>query len=101
VIVIIGLLLDRIRIYVTSWAVPPEHIHDKYLVDVANTVPTVWPDVFDIFIILGGIGAAALVVLLVFRAIPIVSVWQMQEYHLLSKPVKYIRGHGVLVAKPD
>jgi hypothetical protein len=98
VIVLFGLLLDRIRIYVSSWSVPPDQIHDKYL----KTIPgTMWPDVFDYMIISGAIGASALVILLVFRIIPIVSVWQTQEYQLLSKPVKYIRGHGVLVAKPD
>jgi hypothetical protein len=52
-------------------------------------------------IMVGAIAGAALVMMLVFRAIPIVSIWQTQEYQLLSKPVKFIRGHGVLVAKPD
>ncbi len=97
-IVLIGLLLDRIRIYVSSWAVPPDEIHDKYLKHIPGTV---WPDVFDYMIIVGSIGASALIVMLAFRLVPIVSIWQTQEYQLLSKPVKYIRGHGVLVAKPD
>ena len=97
-IVLLGLLLDRIRIYVTSWAVSPDQIHYKYLKEIPGTV---WPSAFDIMIIIGGISAAALVMLLVFRIIPIVSIWQAQEYQLLSKPVKFIRGHGVLVAKPD
>ncbi len=98
VIVLFGLLLDRLRIYVSAWSIPPEEIHDRYLKHIPDTV---WPDVFDYMIIVGSIGAAALVVLLVFRLIPIVSIWQTQEYQLLSKPVRYIRGHGVLVAKPD
>ena len=98
VIVLLGLLLDRIRIYVSSWSVPPEMIHDKYLKEIPGTV---WPDVFDYMIIAGMIGAAALVAMLIFRAVPIVSIWQTQEYQLLSKPVRFIRGHGVLVAKPD
>ncbi len=98
IIVLLGLLLDRIRIYVSAWSVPPEQIHDRFL----QTIPeTIWPDTFDYMIIVGAIGAAALVMLLVFRVVPIVSIWQMQEYQLLTKPVRYIRGHGVLVAKPD
>ncbi len=98
VIVLFGLLLDRIRIYVPSWSVPPEEIHDRYL---KNIPETLWPDAFDYMVIVGMIGAAALVVMLAFRIVPIVSIWQTQEYQLLSKPVRYIRGHGVLVAKPD
>ena len=98
VIVLIGLLLDRMRIYVSAWSVPPEEIHDRYLKHIPNTV---WPDVFDYMIIVGSLGAAALIVLAVFRIVPVVSIWQSQEYQLLSKPVRYIRGHGVLVAKPD
>jgi molybdopterin-containing oxidoreductase family membrane subunit len=98
VIVLVGLLLDRIRLYVSAWSVPPERIHERFLTVIPGTV---WPDVFDYFIILGGISAAALVALTVFRILPVVSIWQMQEYQLLSKPVKFIRGHGVLVAKPD
>jgi hypothetical protein len=97
-IVLFGLLLDRVRIYVTTWSVPPDQIHDKFLKDIPHTI---WPNVFDLMIMVGAIAGAALVMMLVFRAIPIVSIWQMQEYQLLSKPVKFIRGHGVLVAKPD
>lgn len=98
VIVLFGLLLDRMRIYVSAWSVPPEEIHDRYLKQIPGTV---WPDVFDYMIIVGTIGAAALVMLLIFRLVPIISIWQTQEYQLLSKPVRFIRGHGVLVAKPD
>jgi molybdopterin-containing oxidoreductase family membrane subunit len=97
-IVLFGLLLDRMRIYVSAWSVPPEQIHEKYLQEIPHTV---WPDVFDILIILGALAAVPLIFMLVTRVIPIVSIWQMQEYQLLSKPVKYIRGEGVLVGKPD
>ena len=98
VIVLFGLLLDRVRLYVSAWSVPPEQIHERYL----KTIPeTMWPDAFDYMIIVGALGAAALMILLITRVVPIVSIWQMQEYQLLTKPVKYIRGHGVLVAKPD
>jgi hypothetical protein len=97
-LVLLGLLLDRVRIYVSAWAVEPEHIHERFL----KTIPgTVWPDTFDYMIMVGALSASALMMLLIFRVIPIISIWQMQEYQLLTKPVRYIRGHGVLVAKPD
>lgn len=99
-IVLVGLLLDRIRIYVTAWSVSPEHIHDKFLKP-ENIPDTVWPDFTDIFIILGSLAAFALTLMIVTRFLPVISIWQAQESQLLTKPVKYIRGHGILVAKPD
>ena len=98
VIILFGILLDRVRLYVPAWSVPPNQIHDRFL----QTIPsTVWPDVFDILIIVGMIALSAAIVLGATRAVPVLSVWQLQEYNLLGKPVKYLRTRGILIAKPD
>ena len=98
IIALFGIFFDRLRLYVPAWSVPPEQIHDRYL----QTIPaTVWPGALDMIIIVGMVALAALLVVLVTRVIPVVSVWQIQEYNLLAKPVKYLRTHGVLLAKPD
>ena len=97
-LVLIGILFDRIRLYVPAWSVPPEQIHDRFLMQIPATV---WPDIFDVLIIVGFIAFAVLLLLASTRALPIVSVWQAQEYNLLAKPVKYLRARGVLLAKPD
>jgi molybdopterin-containing oxidoreductase family membrane subunit len=97
-VVLVGVLIDRIRIFVPAWSVPPDQIHQKWLEKIPDTV---YPDVFDILIMAGGISLAVLIILLMTRVIPVLSVWQVQEFNLLSKPIKYIRGHATIIAKPD
>ncbi|MDA1279278.1 MAG: hypothetical protein O3B95_04460 [Chloroflexi bacterium] len=97
-VILVGLLLDRMRIFVPAWSVPPEQIHEKWL----RTIPdTIFPDLFDALITVGMISLAALIIMLMTRVLPAVSVWQVQEFNLIAKPIKYIRGHASLVAKPD
>ncbi len=98
VVVLFGILVDRIRLYVPSWSVPGDQIHNSYLTEIPGTL---WPDVFDILTIVGAISASLLLMLLATRLIPAVSIWEIQQMNLLSRPVKYLRTHGVLVAKPD
>ena len=98
VIILIGLLLDRIRTFVPAWSVPPERIHEKWLTVIPETV---YPSLFDILIMIGGISLAAMIVMLMTRVVPVLSIWQVQEFNLLAKPIRYIRGHATLVAKPD
>ena len=97
-VILVGLMLDRIRMFVPAWSVPGDQIHEKWL----KVIPeTYWPDIFDILIMAGGISLVAFIVMMMTRVVPVLSVWQVQEFNLLSKPIKYIRGHATLVAKPD
>ncbi|MCZ6538994.1 MAG: polysulfide reductase NrfD [Chloroflexi bacterium] len=97
-VVLVGVLIDRIRIFVPAWSVPTDRIHEKWLTEIPDTL---YPDVFDVLIMAGGISLAVVIIMLMTRVIPVLSVWQVQEFNLLAKPIKYIRGHAVLVAKPD
>ena len=97
-VIIFGLLLDRIRLFVAAWSVPQEHIHQKWLKQIPDTI---YPDVYDIVIAIGSISLSILIVMLMTKIIPVLSIWQIQEFNLLSKPIKYIKGHATLIAKPD
>jgi molybdopterin-containing oxidoreductase family membrane subunit len=97
-IILIGLFLDRVRFFVPAWSVPQDRIHEKWLTEIPETY---FPNVFDVLIVIGGISLAAVIVMLMTRVIPVLSVWQVQEFNLLAKPIRYIRGHATLVAKPD
>ncbi len=102
VLILTGNFLNEVRVYVTSWSVDPAHIHDRFLSpETVNTVGTHFPDIFDIFVIVGAPAAGVLLMLLASRAVPVVSIWEVKQWLLLSRPMKYMKGHVVLVAKPD
>jgi len=42
-----------------------------------------------------------LVLITITRLIPIIGVWEVQQFNLLATPMKYIKAHGIRVAKPD
>ena len=96
VVIIFGTLLDRVRLSVGAWSV--EGINDKYLAVVPDTV---WPDLWDIFMFLGMFAGAAFLFLLVTRLIPAVSLWEIQQSRLISKPAMYMRTEVEIVGKPD
>ena len=96
-----GLFLDRIRIYVASWSAVPDDLElakTSILQDMPNTM---WPDVFDVFIMVGLPALGRLSILLVTRLVPLVSLWEIQQSRLITKPVRFLRSHVQLVGKPD
>jgi Ni/Fe-hydrogenase subunit HybB-like protein len=95
-LILFGMLLDRIRIYAAAWSA--KGINDKILREVP---PTHWPDIFDILVIVGAIGAAALAFLLATRLVPAVSLWEVQYMRLLTRPARFIKGHALIIGKPD
>ncbi len=61
----------------------------------------VWPDLGDIFIILGGLGLVALVYLLAAKLIPIISIWEVKEGTKYQKMDTLIKGEYLVLAKPE
>ncbi len=50
----------------------------------------------------GLVGVALLLgILLVTRLVPVISLWEIQQSRLITKPVRFLRGHVLLVGKPD
>ena len=35
------------------------------------------------------------------RILPLIGVWEIHQLNLLSKPGKFMKAHGIRVAKPD
>ncbi|MSQ08477.1 MAG: hypothetical protein EXR57_01915 [Dehalococcoidia bacterium] len=97
-IIIVGHLFDKIRIYGSAWSTDPARIHERFLTVIPQTH---YPDVFDIFVIVGAPALGILLMLLASRMVPVVSIWDMKQFLMLSKPVKYMKGHALIVAKPD
>lgn len=99
--IILGTLIDRIRIYVAAWSTDPKGINHEILTDDISKLATIWPDMFDVFIILGALGGAALLFLAATRLIPTVSLWEIQQSRLISGPAKFVRAEVEVVGKPD
>lgn len=96
---LIGALLLNIRVFVGAFnAVDPVHIYDLALEGVP---PAVYPDVWDIFIVMGGLGAAALIYLVATRLVPIISIWETKEGAQYQRMDTLIRGEYLVLAKPE
>ncbi len=97
-LILIGVFLDRVRLYVAAWSVPEDRIHERFLTEYPGPV---YPDVFDILIMVGAVAASVLLVVLATRVLPILSVWDVQQFNLLYRPVDYMKTKVSLIGKPD
>ena len=97
-LILLGVFLDRVRLYVAAWSVPEDRIHERFLTEYPSTV---YPDVMDILIMVGAIAATVLLVLMATRVLPILSVWDVQQFNLLYRPVEYMKTKVSLIGKPD
>lgn len=95
--VILGTLLDRVRLYGGAWLTS-----DPFATSLKGNIPTTrWPDVFDIFVFIGAFALVALLYVIASRFIGTISLWEVHQQRLLSKPGRYLHTEGTIVAKPD
>jgi hypothetical protein len=95
VLVLVGNLIDRLRIYVASWSVAgPVGQHFEH------APPAVFPTLSDILIILGAPAAVALFYLLALRLVPPISLWEYKTGLLLSLERPYLKTAVAVIAKP-
>ena len=91
-----GALMFSVRVFVGG--ANSGNVYQAFLVEVP---PPVYPDVWDIFIVLGGIGGAAFVYLLATRVLPLISLWEVKEGALYQRMSRFIRGEYLVLAKPE
>ena len=92
----IGALMFSVRIFVGGF-----NAGNVYAYFLETVPPPVYPDLWDVFMLFGGIGAAAFVYLLATKLLPIMSVWEMKEGALYQKMAPYMRGEYLVLAKPE
>jgi hypothetical protein len=63
--------------------------------------PTVYPDVADVFIVIGAIAAPILLYMLISRVVPIINIWEQKELLLYKVHKKYHRATVMVLGKPD
>lgn len=94
-LILIGTLLDRIRLFVASYSVGDEG-------RVLEALPAArLPQAADILIILGGLAGAALFYLLAARALFPLSRWEVREGELLEEERTFLRRKVKVIAKVD
>ena len=94
--VVVGSLVDRIRLYVA-----PFSIADSRGNELEHVPATHYPDAADVLMIIGAIAGAILIYLLATRVVPVMSVWEMKELHLLRKVRPFMGREVVVLGKPE
>ncbi|GIS83696.1 MAG: hypothetical protein CM1200mP15_23280 [Dehalococcoidia bacterium] len=74
---------------------------DIYHLGLFRVPPPVFPDVWDVFIVLGGIGLVAFIYLIGTRILPALSVWEVKEGAMYQKMGTLYRGEYLVFAKPE
>ena len=62
---------------------------------------SVYPDIWDVFMVVGGLGAAVFIYLLSTRILPVLSLWEVKEGTLYQKWGKLFRGEYQIIGKPE
>ena len=97
--VIFGGLMFNIRIFGgAANATEGSGIYDSIL---EHVPPPVYPDIWDVFMVLGGIGAAIFIYLAATKLLPLLSLWEVKEGALYQKWGRFIRGEYLILGKPE
>jgi len=92
----LGALMFNIRIFVG--AANSGDIYSEFI----NVVPAaVYPDVWDVFMVVGGIGAAVFVYMLATKLLPLMSSWEVKEGAMYQHMGKFMRGEYLVLGKPE
>ena len=94
--VLAGAFIFNLKTFVGSF-----NAGDIYAVFFEFVPGPAWPDVWDVFMVMGGLGAAAFVYLVATRLIPILSVWETKEGAKYQRMDTFIRGRYLVLAKPE
>jgi molybdopterin-containing oxidoreductase family membrane subunit len=102
--VLIGTFLDRIRLYVAAYSVPGigEPSVDKHIgLEIDKLPDTVFPDLWNVFIMVGAIGGMVFIFMMATRVIPIINIWEQRELKLYEVHKKFYKTVVRVLGKPD
>jgi Ni/Fe-hydrogenase subunit HybB-like protein len=94
-LVVLGNLVDRVRIYVPAWSVAGPVGQNLDQLPLAQL-----PGVEDVLIVVGAIALVVLLYLLALRVLPPISVWEYRQGMLLSLERPFLRTGVRAIAKP-
>ena len=94
--ILCGNLLFQLRMFVAAF-----NSGDIYDLGLSRVPPPVFPDIWDIFIVVGGIALAAFIYLVAARILPLISLWEVKEGALYQSKDRLFRGEYMVLAKPE
>ncbi|PKB79344.1 MAG: hypothetical protein BZY88_13875 [SAR202 cluster bacterium Io17-Chloro-G9] len=93
---LIGALMFNIRIVVGSF-----NTGDLYAFGLEHVPAPAYPDLWDVLMLFGTMGAAALIYLAATKIVPLISVWETKEGAKYQSMQTFIRGEYLVLAKPE
>jgi molybdopterin-containing oxidoreductase family membrane subunit len=96
--VLIGTFFDRVRLYVAGYSVGDQASHHH---GIEHIPATVYPDLANVFIVVGALGGVVLLYLIASRVIPIINLWEQKELLLYKVHKKYHRTTVLVLGKPE
>ena len=104
--VVVGAFFMMVRLYVPAFNIKDIGAHSIADFEAkAGEIPAqllpVTPDVWDVFIILGGLGAVPFIFLLATKLLPVMSMWETKEglLYILFRP--FMKGRYMVLGKPE
>ena len=95
--ILVGALLDKTRLYVSSWSVT-----DPLTLHVLENIPsTNYPDIPDLLMVVGGISGGIFLWLLASKVVPVFSLWEMREGVTLRTVRRFLRRDILVHGKPE
>ena len=106
--VLIGAFFMMVRLYVPAFNIPQKNLGAHTIADfeapagqIAPQLLPVTPEVWDVFIILGGLAGIAIIFLLGTKLLPAMSMWETKEGLLYIKFRRFMKGRYMVLGKPE
>jgi molybdopterin-containing oxidoreductase family membrane subunit len=100
--ILIGIFFDRVRLFVPAYQIAGVgHDAAEQAPHVPAVLPTHFPDLADVLIVVGFLGGSALLYLLALRLLPPVSIWEMKVFSIYREARRFLRVTVEVVGKPD
>ena len=93
---LLGSLLFNLRTFGAAF-----NTGEHYEFALSRVPAAVWPDLWDICIIIGALGLVALVYLIAAKLLPLMSIWEIKEGAKYQKMDTLMKGEYLVLAKPE
>lgn len=98
VAILIGTLFDRVRVFGAAYGGNDLYAHE---LETEHIPGFLMPNLWDILIVAGSISAAALIIILAMRFVPLPSIWEFGSGIGLRVRKRFLNTEVTIIAKPE